>query len=165
MTKTSLEKYFEVIQEASEKELSEASSVPQVVVEERQSLPNVQVSIPQDQLTSLLVQREEEALKQTKQQTQHTEEIHDTRKTYTQKLYRINLWWIIVVAAYVFFTGVRFPHFNDPNCQEICFAFTLSENILIAFITSTTATVIGIFIIVANWLYPSARKEAKDERK
>ena len=67
--------------------------------------------------------------------------------------------WLIAVGVFVFMTGFRFEYFNNPECQIRCVYFSLSDNVLIAFITSTTATVIGIFYIVAKWLFPSPQKE------
>lgn len=40
--------------------------------------------------------------------------------------------------------------------------FSLSDNVLITFITSTTASVIGIFLIAAKWLFPSNGKSTTD---
>jgi hypothetical protein len=49
------------------------------------------------------------------------------------------------------------------NCWR--FYFTLSDKVLIAFITSTTASVIGIFIIVAKWLFPPPYKIGRSPAK
>lgn len=39
--------------------------------------------------------------------------------------------------------------------------FKLSDSVLITFITSTTASVIGIFLIAANWLFPTNGKSTE----
>lgn len=70
-------------------------------------------------------------------------ELHDLRKTYTDKLFGLISWWLIIVVYLVILSAFFRP------------AFTLSDSVLIAFITSTTVTVIGLFIIVAKWLFPA----------
>lgn len=38
---------------------------------------------------------------------------------------------------------------------------TLSDAVLIAILTTTTANVLGIFYIVTHWLYPSERNQTQ----
>lgn len=87
------------------------------------------------------------------------------RRTYTRNLFILTLFWLIVVVIFVSLTGFSYSSLNNPKCVENCVNFSLSDNVLIAFITSTTATVIGIFIIVATWLFPSpkAKQETKEK--
>jgi hypothetical protein len=43
--------------------------------------------------------------------------------------------------------------------------FALSEKVLIVLITSTTANVLGLFYVVAKWLYPSpSEKDIKTKK-
>ncbi|MFL6373346.1 MAG: hypothetical protein ACJ73D_01645 [Pyrinomonadaceae bacterium] len=80
--------------------------------------------------------------------------LHSLRTEYVPKLYRIIKYWIILVAIVVVVSCTSLPFFNNPACPS-CISFRLSENVLIAFITSTTATVVGLFYLVAKWLYPA----------
>ena len=103
-------------------------------------------------------------------------ETHDLRKTYTTKLFFLTCIWLaavlIFVAASAFrgvgLTGTALPMIGWNVGPEECsrciarFYFTVTEKVLIAFITSTTASVIGIFVIVIKWLFtPPALTGAK----
>lgn len=63
------------------------------------------------------------------------------RDEYIPKLYWLMIYWLIFVGLCVLAVGSKW--------------LTLSDAVLIALITTTTATVLGIFIIVAKWLFPS----------
>lgn len=86
--------------------------------------------------------------------------LHALRTEYVPKLYRIIKYWIILVAIVVVVSCISMPFFNNPTCPN-CLTFKLSENVLIAFITSTTATVVGLFYLVAKWLYPADKPADK----
>jgi hypothetical protein len=103
-------------------------------------------------------------------------ETHDLRKTYTTKLFFLTCLWLfavlIFVAASAFRgilpTGLALPPIGwnmSPEECATCFArfyFSVTDKVLIAFITSTTASVIGIFVIVVKWLFtPPALTGAK----
>jgi hypothetical protein len=85
--------------------------------------------------------------------------LHTLRTEYIPKLYKIIKNWIILVAIVVVVSCITLPFFNNPNCQQYCVSFRLSDNVLIAFITSTTATVVGLFYLVAKWLYPTGESK------
>ena len=38
-----------------------------------------------------------------------------------------------------------------------CWGFKLSDNVLIAFIASTLINVLGLFVVVAKWMFPNIR--------
>ncbi len=77
-------------------------------------------------------------------------ELHDTRKQYVGRLFWLITAWLAVVVALVALTA---------TLKNV---FTLADSVLIAFITSTTVSVIALFVIVAKWLFPSANDEKKD---
>lgn len=77
-------------------------------------------------------------------------ELHDTRKQYVGRLFWLITAWLAVVIALVALSA---------TLKNI---FTLADSVLIAFITSTTVSVIALFVIVAKWLFPSATD--KDEK-
>jgi hypothetical protein len=68
----------------------------------------------------------------------HLDELRDE---YIPKLYIMMLAWLCFVAVCIIAVGIGW--------------LTLADAVLIALITTTTATVLGIFIIVAKWLFPS----------
>jgi hypothetical protein len=94
----------------------------------------------------------------------HWKTIYELRRDYIPKLFYMIVGWLVVVALFVFLTGYSADNINNPDCRINCTRFNLSDNILIAFITTTTATVIGIFIIVAKWLFPPPPKEKEEEK-
>lgn len=92
---------------------------------------------------------------------------HNLRKVYTTKLFFLTCVWLIAVLFFVGasafrgigFTGILHPTVGWNVPAEECvnciarFYFQVSDKVLIAFITSTTASVIGIFVIVVRWLF------------
>jgi len=71
-------------------------------------------------------------------------DVHELRKEYIPKLFGLTCLWLVVVTAFLWkVAGGR--------------DFYLSDNILIALITSTTINVIGIFLIAARWLFPTQK--------
>lgn len=77
-------------------------------------------------------------------------ELHETRKIYSSRLFWLIVAWLSVVVLFVALTATIKPYFN------------LSDSVLIAFITSTTVSVLGLFMLVAKWLFP---QPPKDENK
>jgi hypothetical protein len=175
MTKNSQETLSEILKETSATELAEVSGVKEGKVEaeeSQESLPETEITISQDKLNDLLVDKEDLEIENKKlqqrqfaNQIQEASDLHEIRKEYTNKLFFLTLSWLFVVGMFVFLTGMKLWRFNDPSCKENCFGFSLPENVLIAFITSTTATVIGIFIIVARWMFPSKEQKEESEKK
>ena len=69
------------------------------------------------------------------------------RDEYIPKLYWLMIYWLGFVALCVVAVGMKWLFLSDP--------------VLIALITTTTATVLGIFIIVAKWLFPAPPSKEK----
>ena len=65
------------------------------------------------------------------------------RKTYAGRIFRLLIVWLCVVASILLLRG--FSQFS---------LFSLSDAVLMTLIGSTTASVVGIFIIVAKYLFP-----------
>lgn len=81
-------------------------------------------------------------LEGTKDELITARDLHATRKEYTSKLFRLIVVWLSIVVLFVFLSATLKPR------------FTLSDSVLIAFITSTTVSVLGLFVLVAKWLFP-----------
>ncbi len=128
----------ENIEEAAQQEIATAQPDPAVVAAETTSLEL-------DQL-KLKVQRLENDLKEAK-------DLHSLRKEYTDKLFGLILWWLIIVVVFVLLSATARPAFN------------LSDTVLVAFITSTTVSVLGLFVLVAKWLFPSLHKDGESNKK
>lgn len=84
---------------------------------------------------------EVESLKQGLKETQDT---HALRLGYAEKIFRLVAAWLLVVVIAVFFAGFSLLGFN------------LSDKVMIAFITSTNVTVVGLFVVVAKWMFPGS---------
>lgn len=139
----------------AQKPVAEAGDLPVV------DPPDAEPANPAEDLIakSILEKEQKEALKRRKQDNRENKKLNKIRRVYTQKLHRLNWGWIIAVGVIVILSGLKTPHFNDPKCEAYCFGFGMSEPIMIAFITTTMATVIGIFLIVAKWLFPAPEKD------
>lgn len=73
------------------------------------------------------------------------------RIQYSAKIFKLVGVWLLVVFALLLLAG-----FGSQRW------FHLSDTVLVAFLTTTTVNVLGIFIIVANWLFP--KKANSDEK-
>lgn len=102
---------------------------------------------------------------QFREEVKHQQTTHDLRTEYIPRLYGLILGWLVVVVCFVFMTGFSGFNFNNPNCTENCFQFKLADSVLIAFITSTTVAVLGLFLCAAQWLYPSENTKSGIEKK
>ena len=66
------------------------------------------------------------------------------RKTYAGRIFRLLIVWLAVVGSILLLHGFSpFTRFNN-----------LSDAVLMTLIGSTTASVVGIFVIVAKYLFP-----------
>ena len=81
---------------------------------------------------------EEAHLASFKQDTMH-------RAVYAPKIFWLVVAWMIGIFVLLFFQGFHF------------FSFDLSNSVLIAVITGTTATVLGMLVIVAKYIFSHER--------
>lgn len=81
-------------------------------------------------------------INRTKDELITARDLHATRKEYTSKLFWLIVVWLSIVVLFVFLSATLKPRFS------------LSDSVLIAFITSTTVSVLGLFVLVAKWLFP-----------
>jgi hypothetical protein len=67
------------------------------------------------------------------------------RRQYARNIFTMVAVWLAFVASTITASGLRgYPYF----------AFGLSDGVLIALMTTATATVVGVLLIVANYLFP-----------
>lgn len=64
------------------------------------------------------------------------------RKKYANLIYRLVVGWLVVVGLILGWSG----------CERV--AYKLSDQVLITLISGTTINVLGLFAIVANYLFP-----------
>lgn len=68
---------------------------------------------------------------------------HLLRLSYTSRIYWMVIGWLACVVACIGFSGFG------------AYGFKLSDAVLIAFLSTTTVNVIGLFVLVAKWMYPT----------
>lgn len=80
-----------------------------------------------------------------KQSLVHVQDEHTQRIDFAKKIYWLSCIWLALVVAVVIASGIS------------CLPFKLDNSVLITLLTTTTATVLGLFISVLNYLF-SRRK-------
>jgi hypothetical protein len=68
-----------------------------------------------------------------------------------EKLLRLVTWWLVAVGVFLGLSAV----FGVASGH--CFIFHLSDPVLLAFISSTTVAVLGLFLVAAKWLFPNGK--------
>lgn len=68
------------------------------------------------------------------------DDLIDERQKYAARIYKLVVWWLIVLGLFVLASGVNY--------------ITLDVKVMLALIGGTTANVLGIFIVVANFFFP-----------
>ncbi|TKJ77787.1 hypothetical protein PkoCFBP13504_22985 [Pseudomonas koreensis] len=118
-------------------------------------------------LSAFRVKRQQAAIDDLRQTQIEREQIHDLRKSSTRNLFVLTIFWLSVIWLVIFLQGFSqwfFPY-PAPAPDEKYLKFHLSDSVLIAFITSTTATVLGLYGIAAYWLYGKTKAAGEDEKK
>jgi ABC-type Fe3+ transport system permease subunit len=93
---------------------------------------------------------------------------HTWRKGVLASLFIMTCLWLLFVVLVVCLSATS-PSITDRNALEnlgvkvrYCpVFFKLSDTVLVSFITSTTVSVLGLFMVAAKWLFPSAEKAPK----
>ena len=95
------------------------------------------------------------------QQLLEKQQTHEIRKKHLGRLFYLTLCWIVVIWIVVVLQGFgQIP--TKTNMFDL--KFELSEAILIAFMTTTTTTVLGLYGIAAYWLYGAPKKSESSEK-
>ena len=74
-------------------------------------------------------------------------ETHELRIKYTHRIFVVLCVWLFFLPIYLVIAGSGFDFLG----------FKLSDNVLIAFIASTLINVLGLFVVVAKWMFPHNR--------
>lgn len=67
----------------------------------------------------------------------------EQRKDFAERIFSFLIWYMVVVGVILFLSGITVNHFY------------LSDTVLVTLLGTTTANVIGIFIVVAKYLFPT----------
>ncbi len=102
-----------------------------------------------------------EAIKLQERITEYERKVHDLevervmleqRKTYASRLFDLSGYWLLFIGAFLLMAGWG--------------AMKVADSVLIALITTTTANVLGLFYIVARWLFPNKNtNDSKEQSK
>lgn len=91
------------------------------------------------------------------QQLKERRQLHKLRKRHSSRLFRLTVAWIALVWLVVLLQG--FGQWFTPIWPGLEYVkFHLSDTVAVAFITSTTATVLGLYGIAAYWLFGKPKK-------
>ena len=85
-------------------------------------------------------------LAQEKLRTQALNDLLKDRKTYGDRVYRLIVLWLIGIGTCILAQAISVPGIK-------WFSFHLSDAVLIALIGATTATVVGLFLVVVRSIF------------
>ncbi len=91
------------------------------------------------------------------------------KNTYTHRLFWLMLGWMVAVVLILIASGVKVPD-NLPQDHCVwtwcrwCGSFSLSDTVLLALIGATTANVIGLFAVVAKYLFTESQLHAPNNK-
>lgn len=117
--------------------------------------------------------RAEELKRAQEQKYRHTEEEHSLRKAHLNFLSKITIYWLGLITVVSYLQGFKGSglitiHLNSEYLDKLPFyitapKFELTNPAFIALITTTTATILGLYTIAAIWLY-KGKQEAKEQK-
>ena len=89
-------------------------------------------------------------------------DLHSFRKVILVALFILVVGWLASVVIAVWLSG----HYGNEQylATKPTFVFKLSDPVLVAFISSTTVSVIGIFVIAAKWLFPASAPNGNSKK-
>ncbi len=82
-------------------------------------------------------------------------DLHELRNKYLKKIYNLMVGWLVFVALILLVDAIALKKSDHWwNLSWIVREFDISDSVMISLLSSTTAAVIGVFVIVAKWLFP-----------
>ncbi|MBB6003993.1 hypothetical protein [Arcicella rosea] len=116
-------------------------------------------STPDPTTASLIAALKQAELESMRQDT-------DQRKLYARLIFWMVSIWLFAIFLVIVFTGMK--SFTISTCgfflrhktSDYTINFSLSDNVLIALITTTTINVCAFFLAVTQYLFPSKKKES-----
>ena len=119
----------------------EATSHDKPLSDEPYPLPDLSLDLVEHKLSFQVQTLEQELLE--------SKDTQNLRLNYSNKIFWLVCSWLVCVAVSVFLAGFKI------------YNFSLSDKVLITFITSTTVNVVGLFVVVAKWMFPSNNNTKK----
>lgn len=121
---------------------------------------------PSKSLDEYRTARMEADLNELKRQHEERKDLHGIRTKHAWLLFYLTVAWILIVWIVVLLQGFGQWFFPTPplTSDQFYLKFKLSDTVLVAFMTSTTATVLGLYGIAAYWMYGNGKaKKAKEK--
>lgn len=123
---------------------------------------------------SYLAERQQLEIDKYRAELKRDSDEHAWRNALLDRLFKLVTSWLIAVVAVVVLSGIG-SNVSDKSespknwCElwlrlvsGLLIHFKLSDTVLITFISSTTVSVIGLFLVAAKWLFRS--KQAEDKK-
>lgn len=118
---------------------------------------------------------EQISIKIAQMRMEHEKEEHSLRKKYLNFLSKITIYWLGLITTVSWLQGFKNPfllsvYIKPEYLEKFPFYFSIGEFQLtnpafIALITTTTATILGLYTIAAIWLYKGKREEEKPKKE
>lgn len=96
-----------------------------------------------------------------KQKLIEKSDLHEMRKEHASRLFFLIVAWLVFMAVVVFAQGMYVYKIIQGDETVWKLSFSLSDAVLIALITSTTATVLGVYGVAAYWLFGKKDRKGK----
>jgi len=129
--------------------------------------PNLQAEDPSVSLDDYKFKRLEKEIEGLSQQLTERKDLHSIRRKHAWLLFALTVFWVVIIWLVVPLQGFGqwFLPFPAPSKDEVYLPFSLSNTVIVAFMTSTTTTVLGLYGIAAYWLYGKKPDEKKPKKK
>ena len=121
--------FSEILAEAAEKEVLDSSSA------DTEAQPDLELGLEEHKI--------EFQLACLQQEFSELAANHELRLSYTGRIYWMVVAWLVCVVICLAFAGFS------------AYGFKLSDTVLVAILSTTTVNAIGLFVLVAKWMYPS----------
>lgn len=102
-----------------------------------------------------------------KRELEEQAQLHDLRTSHAKRLFFLTVVWIFVIWVMLLLQGFGQWFFPIPDSFKgwVYIPFNLSDSVMIAFMTSTTATVLGLYGVAAYWLYGKPKDQKVEAKK
>ncbi|MCD2517043.1 hypothetical protein LQ564_12080 [Massilia sp. G4R7] len=122
---------------------------------------------PSKSLDEYRTARLEEEIKELRRQHEERKDLHGIRTRHAWLLFYLTVAWVVVVWLVILLQGFGqwFLPTPPPTNEHFYLKFKLSDTTIVAFMTSTTATVLGLYGIAAYWMYGNNRRQAEGNKK
>lgn len=100
-----------------------------------------------------------------RQKLVHENQNQKIRLQHLNNLFILTIIWIVFIWSILLLQGFNGYPFQQTSDIYVFLKFQLSDTVLIAFMTTTTATVLGLYGIGAYWLFKSKNGKSKVNNK